>query len=253
MKQEHDCNPDGDRGWRRASPGHGLQPERAGSVVKEQFGVNKAASWMKTFSVPESAEPCAQHRYCQTPGDDTNRSRRPEDGAADQQVWSFVLEDLLNKKNAGRCINYANLTNPKSFPSVPPKGFGRFSSTAKVKQRQWTVLEKKKCKTASLFQHFAENTSLPKAQLGPEQNIFLFMHLTPPSVCRLARLSLMHLFVGEEKKNTCISLSQLNCSEALPSRTGQMWGRDLQKTTPSLSSLIPLYKSLSITAPAVVL
>lgn len=84
----------------------------------------------------------------------------------------------------------------------------------------------KKCKAATLFKHSAERTSLPNAQLGPEQNIFLFMHLTLPSVCCLARLSLMHLFV--EKKNTCISLSQQNCSEVLPSRTGQMWGLDLQ-------------------------
>lgn len=82
------------------------------------------------------------------------------------------------------------------------------------------------------------------------------MHLTRPSVCCLARLKLDASVCGEErrkKKNTCISLSQLNCSEVLPSRTGQMWGLDLQQTTPSLSPLIPVYKSLSITAAAVVL
>lgn len=57
----------------------------------------------------------------------------------------------------------------------------------------------------------------------------------------------------KKKKNTCISFSQLNCSEVLPSRTGQMWGLNLQSTTPSLSPLIPPNKSLSITAAAVVL
>lgn len=91
-----------------------------------------------------------------------------------------------------------NLMNPKSFPCVP-RGLReiQFHREGKTKTKDWLG---QKCKTASLFQHFAENTSLPTAQLGPERNIFLFMHLTRLSVCRLARLSLMHLFVGEEKK-----------------------------------------------------
>lgn len=137
-----------------------------------------------------------------------------------------------------------NLMNPKSFPSVP-RGLREIQFHGEGKTKTMDCFGQK-CKTASLFQHFAENTSLPTAQLGPEQNIFLFMHLTLPCVCRLARLSLMHLFVGEGRKNTCISLSQLNCSEALPSRTGQMWGRDLQKTTPSLSPHSSLHINLCL-------
>lgn len=97
-----------------------------------------------------------------------------------------------------------SLMNPKSFFSVP-RGLREILSHREGKTKTIDCFGQK-CKTASLFQHFAENTSLPTAQLGPEQNIFLFMHLTLPSVCRLARLSLMHLFVGEEKKHLHISL-----------------------------------------------
>lgn len=62
---------------------------------------------------------------------------------------------------------------------------------------------------------------------------FFFVRLTLPSVRRLARLSSTCLFV-EGKKTTCISASQLNFAEMPPSRTGQMWCLDTQKTTSSL-------------------
>lgn len=79
-------------------------------------------------------------------------------------------------------------------------------------------------------------------QSEPAQNIPLFMHLTLPSA---AWLSLAWcICLCRKKKKAPAYLSQLNCSEALPSRTGQMWGLDLQETTPSLSPLIPFYKSL---------
>lgn len=92
--------------------------------------------------------------------------------------------------------------------------------------------------------------------LGPNKTFFFscIWHCRP-SAAWLSLAWCICLWRGEKKKKkgTCISLPQLNCSEVLPSRTGQMWGRDLQQTTPSLSPLIPLYKSLSITAAAVVL
>lgn len=80
------------------------------------------------------------------------------------------------------------------------------------------------------------------------------MHLTPSSVCCLARLSLMHLFVGVRKKNKTPaylprSRFAQKCCQVEPDRCG---GLDQRQTTPSLSSLIPPYKSLSITAAAVV-
>lgn len=88
----------------------------------------------------------------------------------------------------------------------------------------------KKCKTATLFKHSAESTSLPNAQLGPEQNISLFMHLTLPSVCCLARLSLMHLFAGKKNKTPAyLSPSWIaqKCCQVEPDRCGD-WIRRRQ-------------------------
>lgn len=116
-----------------------------------------------------------------------------------------------------------NVLNPKHFSSVLQE-LPEILLQCEAKTKRTDCLVRKKYKQPFCLSSYAENTSLPNAQLGPEQNIFLFVHLTPSSVCCLARLSLMHLFVGVRKKNTCISPSQPFCSEVLPSRTGQMWG-----------------------------
>lgn len=155
-----------------------------------------------------------------------------------QQVLSFRLEDLLNMhvephfQQACFCVSIMqNVINPKSFSSIP-KGFGRFGSAVKTKQRRWTVLPK------NAKQPLCLNTSLKTLlsqmhSLGLNKTFFFscIWHCRPSAawlglawcICLWERV-----LKKNTKKNTCISLSQLNCSEVLPSRTRQMWGLDLQ-------------------------
>lgn len=99
-----------------------------------------------------------------------------------------------------------------------------------VKGNQKQRMERKK---SNIFKYFDKSMSPPKMHSLSLNKTFFFL-----CILRLAQLSLMHLFVKKKKKkSTCIHLSQLNCLEVLPSRTGQMWGLDLQPTAPSLSSL----------------
>lgn len=77
------------------------------------------------------------------------------------------------------------------------ESFRKFISKHQTETRLLCQEEKKRTK---LFCLNAENTSLLTAQPRPVQNTLFFVHLTLPSVRRLARLSSTCLFV-EGKKN----------------------------------------------------
>lgn len=126
-----------------------------------------------------------------------------------------------------------------------PRASGDSVLLWRPEQRQWTVLPKK-CKTATLFKQTAESTSLPNAQLGPAQNIFLFMHLTELSVCCLAQLRLMHLFARGKKTPAYLSphwISQKCCQVELD-RCGDWICRRQLHYSPNSSLYINLCLSL---------
>lgn len=131
-----------------------------------------------------------------------------------QPVLVIRLDDLPKKKTTLRSVFAAIMFVYFNYPKChKSEKFFLCSQRRQVIQFHWEDKTKgldcfaKKCKTATLFKHSAESTFLPNAQLGPEQNIFLFIHLTLPSVCCLARLSLMHLFMGRKKKKKHLHIS----------------------------------------------